>query len=276
MLSIRLVRILLLILIACICHLPAYAADSMPRQVMKSKEPEIAVPKSTLPLYVAGKEEQYDITSPKAWDVSIGGFINDDGKPVLKKEKKDRAKWNSILRLDKPSNISSYIGKTLHFYSVTGGDRSARLAPNFFIDKGNQRYYIWWDTSKMPPDNISRKYLAYAADSEGLITGEISIPDVYSNNNYYYAVVDNGQKPFLVRESTAITLTDIKAGLSTDWQHDIPGAYQINAEQSFPGGYGEVSLDRLYIGMSKAVPVLDSNRDLWLKSLPLQEMAILR
>ncbi|MFC1478530.1 hypothetical protein ACFL57_03635 [Candidatus Margulisiibacteriota bacterium] len=270
------VRILLLIMIAGICQLPAYTAKSMPRHVLKSEKPDTTVIESTLPRIVAGKEEMHEITSPKAWDVSIGGFLNDDGKPVLKKEQNDQAKWNSILRLAPHHNISRFVGKTLHFFTVTGGDPSVRLAPNFFIDKGSKRYYIWWDTSKMSPDKISRKYLAFASDSDGLIIGKVHIPDVYSDNNYYYAVVSNGQKPFLVRESTEITLTDIKAELSTDWQHDIPGAYQLNAKQSFPGRYGEVVFERFYMGLQKAVPVLDADRDIWLKSLPLQEMAILR
>jgi hypothetical protein len=211
---------------------------------------------------------------PKFWNLYNGGYTTSSGLPALKKEKADQAEWKATMKLNTYKVINNFLGKKLYFITETTGDRVARLAPSFYIIKDQQEYIVWWNDKKQnDPEKIKRTYISFAADQDGLITGTLDIPD--PEKAFYYCQPPNGAAPYLITAGTPINSEDIRKGLRTDWQHDIPGAYDISAAEHFPGRYGVVVFTRFYLGMQPLQEVLLTDRDGWLGKLSKKEQEIL-
>lgn len=211
---------------------------------------------------------------PKFWNLYNGGFVNKQGLPGLKKSKNDQALWKATLKLNNYKVINNYVGKKLYFITETQGDKIVRLAPSFYIIKDQKEYLVWWTDKKITePALIKRSYISFKCNNEGIITGYLEIPAVDKSN--FYCQPPNNAAPYLITKDTPINLSDIQKGLRTDWQHDIPGAYDISSEEKYAGNWGEVVFKRFYLGFKPPEEVLLADRDGWLKNITKKEQQIL-
>ena len=209
------------------------------------------------------------------WDLNNGGFIAKGQRAGLVKDKEDRNNWNAIIKLNKPIDITPYFGKKVYFFTETSGDKVVRLAPNFFLKKNNKRYFVWWDKKRTDPSIVQRKYISFPCDQNGFIIGSIEIPALDSKH-FFYAIEENSFEPFIVEDKSEITKKDLASSLCTDWQHDIPGGYYLNAEQRVLGKYGTVIFKHFYVGNQKPVQLLNPDRDIWVKNISEAEKKILK
>lgn len=224
-------------------------------------------------LFALDSQNNY-LTYPKFWNLYNGGYATERGQPALYKAPQDQAAWKATMKLNTYKVISSFVGKTLYFITETTGDKVARLGPTFYVIKDQKEYIIWWDEKKIvDPAKIQRRYISFNGDQDGLISGALEIPA--TDKGYYYCQPPSGAAAYLITDTTPIALDDIRKGLRTDWQHDIPGAYEISGTEKFPGKSGRVIFTRFYLGGTPLQEVLLSERDSWLAKLSKKEQEIL-
>ncbi len=211
-----------------------------------------------------------DFNDTQIWNTYIGSTITNESKIVLSKTKETSAQWNAILLLNEPWNLSAYQGKTLYFLTSTSGDKTVRFAPNFFVIKNGVKYRVWWMkdpyTELVPP-----QYLTFLPDEYGIIKGSIDIPAVTDTRCGFYAQDITANMIIKITATSApLTLQDVRTGLLTDWQYDIPGAYP-----NFAGTSGSVQFNEFYAGTLALEEVLPLDMASWVKDLSAKDRNVL-
>ncbi|GBR75880.1 hypothetical protein NO2_0511 [Candidatus Termititenax persephonae] len=200
------------------------------------------------------------------WNLSNNG-ISSQTSLMLHKQADRRARWTATIRLRNYYALQNFVGQRLYFYTEYSGDDVARLAPSFYVQKGGQEYLVWWTY----PNTTDRFYPSFRGNG-GLIIGALDIPAAV--RGVYYAQSAGGT-PFAVTDAAPVTLADIREGLRTDWQHDIPGAYDISAQEHFPGLAGTAVFKRFYLGAEPPEAVLLPEQAGQLDKLTAREREIL-
>ncbi|MDR1998316.1 MAG: hypothetical protein LBQ83_08355 [Candidatus Margulisbacteria bacterium] len=219
-----------------------------------------------LALASAVEYEKNDWLYPGFWNLYNTG-LNRPNPPALQKAKADAAKWSATMKLNNYHFVSEYVGRRFYFITEYTGDDVVRLAPSFYVLKDKKEYLVWWNI----PGTQERQYLSFFG-KDGLLSGAVDIPDPAQAE--YYAQLPGGQ-PFRLTNDSPLTAADVKQGLRTDWQHDIPGEYVISAAEKFPGLAGRAVFQRFYLGAQAPRPVLSAAQNEKFKGLSPQEREIL-
>ena len=200
------------------------------------------------------------------WNLYNSGLTK-PAVPALRKAPAEAAKWNATMRLNSYHLVNEYIGKQFYFITEYSGDDTVRLAPSFYVLKDKKEYLVWWNI----PNTDSRQYFSFMGQS-GLILGSIDIPEPETAE--YYAQLD-GEKPFKITNTSALNISDLRRGLRTDWQHDIPGEYNISAREKFNGLSGQVEFKRFYLGGLRPQAVLSPAQNEQFNKVAVNERDIL-
>ena len=215
---------------------------------------------------LAAEYEQNDWTYFGFWNLYNSGYDRPTA-PALVKKTEDQAKWSATMYLRNFPEVHEYIGKKMYFISeYTGPANAARLAPSFFVIKDGRTYEVWWNIA----DTNDRQYLNFWARGN-VLTGFIEIPDPAGAR--FWARLENGQ-PFAVTNSSPVTLADVRGGLRTNWQHDIPGAYSTGSGR-YAGSSGQAQFYHFYLGAEPPLAVLSPAQARQLGNLPARDREIL-
>ncbi|MDR1113799.1 MAG: hypothetical protein LBL50_01760, partial [Candidatus Margulisbacteria bacterium] len=226
----------------------------------------LAVLMAIMTVLFAAEYEQNDWTYFGFWNLYNSGYDRPTA-PALAKNLKDRDKWTATMYLRNYPFVHEYIGKKLYFISeYTGSADAARLAPSFFVIKDGRTYEVWWNI----PGTDNRQYLNFGGRNN-IITGWLEIPD--PANARFWARLENGQT-FAITNSSPVTLTDVRGGLRTNWQHDIPGAYSTGSGL-YAGSSGQTQFYHFYLGAEQPEAVLSPEQSRQLGNLSARDREIL-
>ncbi|GBR77524.1 hypothetical protein RDn1_183 [Candidatus Termititenax dinenymphae] len=200
------------------------------------------------------------------WNLYNSGVSNPNSV-MLNKNPEHKERWTATMRLRNYHFVNEYIGKKMYFITEYTGDDVVRLNPSFYVIKEQKEYQVWWPY----PGTQDRQYVSFWGHN-GLILDSLDIPSPRSTA--YYAQLGDG-RPFVVTDTSPLTIYDILNGLRTDWQHDIPGAYALSAQDQFPGIDGTAVFQRFYVGALPPEAVLVPEQNERLSKLTAAEKEIL-
>ncbi|MDR2432071.1 MAG: hypothetical protein LBD99_07470 [Candidatus Margulisbacteria bacterium] len=210
--------------------------------------------------------EKNDWLYPGFWNLYNSGLTKPN-PPALQKSSADRARWNATLRLNNYHFVNAYIGGRFYFLTEYSGDDAVRLAPSFYVLKNKREYQVWWNA----PGTDSRRYFSFWG-RDGVIAGSMDIPAL--EDAEYYASTEGGG-PFKITDASPLTAADVRQGLRTDWQHDIPGEYVISPVEKYPGLSGRAVFTHFYLGKLPPVMALSPTQNERLSGLTAREKEIL-